>query len=118
MHKRFEYVKDNRSWFEYRDTGTPGVMECRDDCCKTWGPSVIYKTWDQVLTAFSDPSVWKEIDLSSTQMRVDLNDLGQSANWFWGCTAYYPALQAAVKHCDCGAVKAKTTHANWCSTNG
>lgn len=20
--------------------------------------------------------------------------------------------------CDCGAVKAKTTHANWCSTNG
>lgn len=25
-------------------------------------------------------------------------------------------LQKAVAECDCGALKCKTTHANWCST--
>lgn len=31
---------------------------------------------------------------------------------------YMRPLPAPTLNCDCGAIKAKTTHAHWCSTNG
>lgn len=94
-HVRCDKLDNTWDWIEIKDTDILGMVWYRSNF-DDW--QTAKATWPEIWSLYPE-SKWKRTYLSSTQMRVDPNDLLE-------------------KSCDCGALKAKTTHANWCSTNG